>query len=261
MVVSEESKTQNESSLAQDFALEVRDLSVQLAGRAVLTNLNLKVRRGEFVALLGRSGCGKSTLLKVAAGEQRPTSGQLLTPKRVGYAQQSSPLFPWMSVLRNVALAGAAETNRDQREAAALQMLEAVGLQDHARKRPHSISGGMRTRATLVRAFMPPAELVLLDEPFAALDPVTASNLYEVTLQLWRVRGTAVVLVTHNFDEAMRLADRILVMKPDGSGWALDQRLPQRSEVQFDLRRARSSAEDLLWNKLWIAVEGERQDG
>ncbi len=236
-------------------ALEVTKLNVKFSGKSVLKDLSLIVRNREFVVLMGRSGCGKSTLLKALVGEIRISSGQVLAPKKsIGYCQQNSPLFPWMTLEQNLAIAGKGETKRIHQERAR-ELLKIVGLLEHSSKRPYEVSGGMRTRACLARAFMSDSSLVLLDEPFAALDPITLVSLYESTLELKKTSESAVVLVTHSLNEAIQVADRIMVMNANGSGWTLDESVARHKKYNLDLRSQRNSPEIDLIQKIWEALE------
>ena len=174
--------------------------------------------KGELVAVLGASGCGKSTLLGLVAGLDRPTSGQIVTPGgRPALMFQDASLFPWLTARGNVELAlrlrrGDARRNRNDRRAEADRWLDLVRLGQHADKRPHEMSGGMRQRVALARALAQGADLLLMDEPFAALDAITRDVLHE---ELGRIRaetGLTVLFVTHNVREAVRLGDRVVLL-------------------------------------------------
>jgi NitT/TauT family transport system ATP-binding protein len=184
----------------------------------VIEDLSLEVAKGELVAVLGASGCGKSTLLGLVAGLDRPTSGQIVTPGgRPALMFQDASLFPWLTARGNVELAlrlrrGEARRNRNDRRAEADRWLDLVRLGLHADKRPHEMSGGMRQRVALARALAQGADLLLMDEPFAALDAITRDVLHE---ELGRIRaetGLTVLFVTHNVREAVRLGDRVVLL-------------------------------------------------
>jgi nitrate/nitrite transport system ATP-binding protein len=209
--------------------LQVIDLSVAFptpTGRYVaVENINLDVARGEIVSLIGHSGCGKSTVLNVIGGLVRPTAGEvLLTGRRIdgpgpdrGLVFQHYSLLPWLSVWANVYEAvDAVLTDRASREKAELveDVLRMVHLWDHREKLPSQISGGMKQRAAIARAFAIHPQVLLLDEPFGALDALTRASLQEELLNLWSLdnRTETVVLVTHDIDEAIFLSDRIVVM-------------------------------------------------
>lgn len=186
-----------------------------------LENITFDVRRGEFVCLLGPSGCGKSTLLRIIAGLLPPASGEVqldgrtrLRPDRtVGLVFQSPTLLPWRSVEDNVALplsmAGmpGAEVTR-----ATAELLEMVGLLDFAGEYPANLSGGMAQRAALARALAQDPEVLLLDEPFGALDALTREQLTIELLRIWEPSHRTVLMVTHNVEEAALLADRVVVL-------------------------------------------------
>jgi sulfonate transport system ATP-binding protein len=189
-------------------AASVRGLSRSFGGRAVLAGLDLDIAPGEFVALIGRSGSGKSTLLRALAGLDQEVSGQISVPGAVSVAFQEPRLVPWKKVLANVAL-GLWGANP---QAAALTALAEVGLAEHGSAWPVTLSGGEAQRASLARALVREPRLLLLDEPFSALDALTRMAMHRLVLSLWARHGPAVFLVTHDVDEALALADRVLVL-------------------------------------------------
>ncbi|MDH6623035.1 sulfonate transport system ATP-binding protein [Streptomyces sp. LBL] len=189
-------------------AVRVDGLTRSFDGRAVIDDLRLDVRRGEFVALLGRSGCGKSTLLRILAGLDRDIEGTVLVPRRKAVAFQAPRLMPWKKVWRNVLLGLPGRAER----ALADRALEEVGLDHRSDAWPKTLSGGEAQRASLARALVREPDLLLLDEPFGALDALTRIKAQRLVGELWRRRGCAVLLVTHDVEEAVLLADRVLVM-------------------------------------------------
>ncbi|MFF2847959.1 ABC transporter ATP-binding protein [Streptomyces sp. NPDC058001] len=189
-------------------AVRVQGLTRSFDGRAVIDRLDLDIRPGEFVALLGRSGCGKSTLLRILAGLDREIDGTVLVPRRKAVAFQSPRLMPWKRVWRNVLLGLPGRPDRARAERA----LTEVGLEQHARAWPKTLSGGEAQRASLARALVREPDLLLLDEPFGALDALTRIKAQRLVDELWQRRGCAVLLVTHDVEEAVLLADRVLVM-------------------------------------------------
>ena len=180
---------------------------------AALDRIDLAVSPGEFVCVVGASGCGKTTLLNLAAGLDEPTGGEVAVDGRPALMFQEAALFPWLTAAGNVDLAlKLRRVPRTARKAEVMALLETVSLEDFARKRPHELSGGMRQRVALARAFAQDAEVLLMDEPFGALDAMTRDVLHDEVERLWQDRGLTVVFVTHNVREAARLADRIVVL-------------------------------------------------
>ncbi|MFI0815863.1 ABC transporter ATP-binding protein [Streptomyces sp. NPDC021098] len=191
-----------------DDAVRVSSLTRSFDGRAVIDDLELTVRKGEFVALLGRSGCGKSTLLRVLAGLDREIEGEVLVPRRKAVAFQAPRLMPWKRVWRNVLLGLPGRPGREVAEKA----LNEVGLGHRTDAWPKTLSGGEAQRASLARALVREPDLLLLDEPFGALDALTRITAQRLVADVWQSHGCAVLLVTHDVEEALLLADRVLVM-------------------------------------------------
>jgi NitT/TauT family transport system ATP-binding protein len=193
-------------------------------GVVALDNLSLNVSAGEFLAILGPSGCGKSTLLRLIAGLDQPQAGSVTIPDtsslprarhraEIAYVFQDAHLLPWRNVLDNVALPlELMGISRRQRLAPARQAIERVGLSDAADRYPNQLSGGMRMRVSLARAMVTEPSLLLLDEPFAALDEITRQRLDEQLRELWSAIGMTVIFVTHSTAEAIFLADRAIVL-------------------------------------------------
>lgn len=232
-------------------------------GPVALDRFDLSIAAGEFVAVLGPSGCGKSSMLRLVAGLDRPDSGEVVVdagPERgsVGFVFQDAHLLPWRTALANVELplelAGVA---RDARRRAALEALEAVELADAASRRPHELSGGMRMRVSIARALVTRPKLLLLDEPFAALDEITRQRLDERLRGLWRERGITVLFVTHSITEAAFLAERAIVLTRSPARIVLDARLELPVERTGRLRGEPSFAHEVA--RLYEALErGER---
>jgi NitT/TauT family transport system ATP-binding protein len=183
-------------------------------GPLVLDSVSAQIADGEFVCLLGASGCGKSTLLNLIAGLDRPTAGSVtVTSGRAAVMFQESALFPWLSARRNVELAlGLRGVPRAQRRSDAMELLDLVNLADAADRRPHELSGGMRQRVALARSLAQDRPVLLMDEPFAALDAITRDLLHAELEQVWRATGRTIVFVTHNVREAARLGQRVILM-------------------------------------------------
>ena len=179
-----------------------------------LERVDLTILRGEFVCLLGASGCGKSTLLNIIAGLDKPATGQVqLNGVRPGLLFQDAALFPWMSVTQNVELPmKLAGQGRDERRAEAARLLDMVRLTGFGNHLPHQLSGDMRQRVALARALAQRSTVLLMDEPFGALDAITRDLLHDEVEQLWIATGLTIVFVTHDMREAVRLGDRVVLM-------------------------------------------------
>jgi sulfonate transport system ATP-binding protein len=186
----------------------VRGLIREFNGRRVLDGLDLDIAPGEFVALLGVSGTGKSTLLRALAGLDREVTGELDVPGTVAVAFQEPRLMPWRRVQANVALG----LRTDDPQTTARHALAEVGLSERADAWPLTLSGGEAQRAALARALVREPDLLLLDEPFSALDALTRIAMHGLVVRLWERHRPAVLLVTHDVDEALILADRVLVL-------------------------------------------------
>ena len=199
-------------------------------GMIALTDTDLTIQKGEFVAVVGPSGCGKSSLLKLVSGLHPPLKGSVQVngaavtgPLRIcGMAFQNSTLLPWRTTLDNVLLpmeivephAARFRRHRAEYQAQARALLHSVGLAGFEEKYPWQLSGGMQQRTSLCRALIHAPQLLLLDEPFAALDPFTREELWDVVQNLWIERKPTVILVTHDLREAVYLADTIYVISP-----------------------------------------------
>jgi sulfonate transport system ATP-binding protein len=215
--------------------LNLRGLTKRYAGRTVLDAVNLNIQPGEFVAVVGRSGCGKSTLLRAIAGLELPDSGLVkiggggLKPE-VRMMFQDARLLPWKTVLQNVALG--LKDGAERARAA----LASVGLPDRADDWPAALSGGQRQRVALARALVHEPQLLLLDEPLGALDALTRIEMQQLIESLWTARGFTAVLVTHDVQEAVVLADRILLIEQGRLAFDLDVGLTRpraRGSVDF----------------------------
>jgi NitT/TauT family transport system ATP-binding protein len=185
------------------------------AGNAVhaLDRVSLDIEAGEFVCMLGASGCGKSTLLNVLAGLDRATTGTVEVEGSTTLMFQDAALFPWLTARGNIDLAlKLREVPKEQRNARVDELLELVHLTDFAKKRPHELSGGMRQRVALARALSQDTDVLLMDEPFGALDAMTRDILHDELEGLWSSTNKTVVFVTHNVREAVRLGDRVVLL-------------------------------------------------
>lgn len=196
--------------------VSVRGLSRRFGDRTVLSDLDLDIEPGQFVALLGASGCGKSTLLRILADLDHDVTGEVTVAQRRAVGFQAPRLMPWRKVWRNVVMGLPGRPDRARAEAA----LEEVGLSHRSDVWPKVLSGGEAQRAALARALVREPDLLLLDEPFSALDALTRITARGLVDELWQRHGCAVLLVTHDVEEALVLADRVLVM--DGGRIAYD---------------------------------------
>lgn len=198
------------------IGVELRAVRREFPGGVLaLDGIDLNINPGEFVAILGPSGCGKSTLLRIVAGLDHPTAGAVNANHagRVAYVFQDAHLLPWRNVTRNTALPlELRHQPHSQRVSSVAQAIKAVGLSEFAHRYPAELSGGMRMRVSLARALVTEPQLLLLDEPFAALDEITRSALDVQLRQLWIERRMTVLFVTHSITEAAFLADRAIVM-------------------------------------------------
>jgi sulfonate transport system ATP-binding protein len=186
----------------------MRGLTRRFGDRVVLDRLDLDIAPGEFVAMIGRSGTGKSTLLRALAGLDKDVTGSLVVPGQVAVAFQEPRLVPWKSVVGNITLG----LRLPAAESVARAALTEVGLENRAAAWPLTLSGGEAQRASLARALVRQPSLLLLDEPFSALDALTRISMHRLVLRLWEQHKPAVLLVTHDVDEALALADRVLVL-------------------------------------------------
>ena len=183
-------------------------------GPVILDDVSLDVAPGEFLCLLGASGCGKSTLLNLMAGLDKPTAGEVATPgHRPSLMFQEPALFPWLTAAQNVELAlKLRKVAKGERRDEVQRLLALVRLEGAGDKRPHELSGGMRQRVALARALAQDSKVLLMDEPFAALDAITRDALHDELTRVWEEVGATVVFVTHNVREAVRLGQRVVLM-------------------------------------------------
>jgi sulfonate transport system ATP-binding protein len=232
----------------------------------VLDKLSLAVAPGEFVAILGPSGCGKSTVLRLIAGLEQPTSGEVaiggrpvsVTDDRCAVVFQEPRLLPWRTVAQNVAL-GARRRAGGNQSSRVRELLAEVGLGDSAAAWPHQLSGGMAQRVALARGLAAEPAVLLLDEPFAALDALTRLRMQDLLLQVRELHDQTVVLVTHDIDEALYLADRIVILGDTPARVVATHRIPlarPRDRSHPTIGRLR---DDIL-RRFGVGTPIERQD-
>jgi sulfonate transport system ATP-binding protein len=208
----------------------------------VLKDVSLKINPGEFISLIGPSGCGKTTLMRLIAGLDKPQSGEVLLDEELikgtdyqrGYVFQQANLFPWETIENNISAGLKARKIFKQQKNQIAHYIKLAGLEGFEKSFPHQISGGMAQRASLVRALINNPKVLLLDEPLGALDSFTRFDLQDKLLELWTDRGTTMILVTHDVDEAIYLSDRIVIMSPRPG------KIEEVIEVKLGRARARS---------------------
>ncbi len=248
--------------------LELRGVSMVYAQRgrpfAAIRDVSLQVEAGQFISIVGASGCGKTTLLRIVDGLIRPTRGQVWVDGRAvdcpgpdrGFVFQQDALFPWRTLLDNV-IFGLEIQGRSKQEsrARAAGLLTLVGLDGFEHHFPHELSGGMRQRANLARALTIDPDVLLMDEPFAALDAQTREIMQSELLRIWRSNRKTVLFVTHQIDEAVYLADRVVVMtsRPGQVKAVLDIDIPRPR----DLSVKRTPAFLELVDEIWKMIEEE----
>jgi nitrate ABC transporter ATP-binding subunit len=240
----------------------------------VLENISLTVYEGEFVCLIGHSGCGKSTLLNMVSGFTKPTVGEVRLQSKVitkpgpdrMVVFQNYSLLPWLSALDNVALAIKSvnpEISKSDRIDMAMASLEMVGLSDAAKKKPKQLSGGMKQRVSIARALSIRPQVLILDEPFGALDVLTREELQEELLKIWQEHKVTVLMITHEIDEAILLGDRIVMMTNGPAatiGEVVDIPFPRprnREAIAEDPRyfTIRNHALDFLYNRFALTSD------
>ena len=213
--------------------LSLDGVSLSFGAVEVLRDLSLNIGDGEFVAVVGPSGCGKTTLLNLFSGFVKPSSGEVRSDGRMRMVYQHDGLFPWRTVAENISMGLRHIRDDAERERQLQEMLALIGLAGFGTHYPHQLSGGMRQRVELARALAGETDVLLLDEPFSALDYLTRLRLRRELARLLRERPRTVVLVTHDTEEAAQLADRVVVLS--------DRPARIRFELRLDLERPRDA--------------------
>lgn len=237
-----------EPATDSEYAARVRGHHRAFGDNQVLRGIDLDIRNGELVAVLGRSGCGKSTLLRSLARLDPVPAGEVEITGRTAVAFQEPRLLPWRDVRENVALALLNSPEKAQRHERAEQTLAEVGLGDKLRSWPLELSGGQAQRVSLARALVSNPSLLLLDEPFSALDALTRIEMHQLVIELWRVHSMAVLIVTHDVDEALALADRLVVLDHGqvSHTWEIDLPRSDRAPTKPEIAGVRAQVLDAL---------------
>jgi ABC-type nitrate/sulfonate/bicarbonate transport system ATPase subunit len=196
----------------KDDFLRLDNVTRHFGSVKVLEPLTLEIERGEFVAVVGPSGCGKTTLLNLLSGFDQPSTGKVRVSGRTRMVYQHDGLFPWLTVAENISLGLRQLRDQSARECQLKELIELIDLSGFERHYPHQLSGGMRQRVEIARALAGETDILLLDEPFSALDYLTRLRMRRELAQMLRERPRTVVLVTHDIEEAAQLADRVIVL-------------------------------------------------
>jgi sulfonate transport system ATP-binding protein len=243
-------------NLQSEAPVQLRNVVRQFGQQRVIDGLDLDIAPGEFVALLGASGSGKTTLLRSLAGLDNIDSGQLLVPKARAAVFQEPRLMPWKRAWKNVILG----LHTPDAKARAVQALTEVGLAHRLEAYPATLSGGEAQRVALARGLVREPKLLLLDEPFAALDALTRIRMHRLIIELWRKHNPAVLLVTHDVDEAILLADRVIVLANGKIAEQLSIDLPRaRDTGQEGFQEIRARLLSLLGVEVETVAVAERQ--
>lgn len=250
----------------EQSVIQAQQVSFAYAGgsKLVLDSLDLDVKKGEIVVFIGPSGCGKSTVLGLIAGMLQPTSGTLVCNgsrvkglnRNVSYMTQKDTLLPWRNALDNAAMPLEIKgVPRKERRAQAMQALASVGLEDAAHLRPHQLSGGMRARLSLARSLLCETDILLMDEPFAAVDALSRMRLQQLLLSLWDSTRKTIVYVTHDLDEAINLGHRVVVMSQN-HGIHHEEPIPAPQPRDIGVYKTTPEARE-LYATLWYSLESQ----
>ncbi len=232
--------------------LIVKNMSFAYDGKEIFNNLNLEINAGDFCSIIGPSGCGKTTLLNLLAGFLQPNTGHIRMHDRdiipedplLGYVFQTSALFPWLTALENAEFGlKMVGVGQKERQKTAQSYLDLVGLSEFGDYLPHRLSGGMQQRVSLARTLVNNPHLLLMDEPFGALDALTREVMQDELLRIWHDLGQTVIFITHDIDEAVYLSDRIIVLNVAPNGIF--------TEINSVLPRPRSGPKTRTDNMFW----------
>jgi NitT/TauT family transport system ATP-binding protein len=252
------------SQASNTSMISIQGISKQYGDFHALQHVNLEIAKGEFVVLLGASGCGKSTLLNLVTGFDRSTAGRIVVNGRevtkvdphCGMVFQQYALFPWLTVLDNVAFGLKMKgVSRAERHGVAQRFIEMVGLKGFEHKYPNTLSGGMRQRVSIARVLANDPDVILLDEPFAALDAMTRQVLQDELLQIYEKSKKTIIFITHSIDEALLLSTRMIIMSARPGRVVTDIRndlpMPRNADVQLSPRY------NELKSQIWGTVQSE----
>lgn len=221
--------------------LSVSHITKSFEQNKVLSDLTFSIDQEEFVSILGPSGSGKSTIFNLIGGILIPEKGEIILDGKningqrgsISYMPQTPALLPWRTVLDNVLLGGELQGNKDRNKA--IEMLDKAGLKDYVYARPHELSGGMKQRVAFIRALLSPQSLILLDEPFSALDELTRLEMQKWLMSIWEQNKRTVLFVTHSIEEALFLSDRIYVLSNKPANVAAEFKVPFNRPRKEDL--------------------------
>ncbi|GGE26015.1 ABC transporter ATP-binding protein [Pullulanibacillus camelliae] len=246
--------------------INIRNLSKIYQGRhgevVALNDVNLEIQANEFICVVGPSGCGKSTLLNIIAGLENKTSGSVMADnaeiikpgKERGVVFQQYALFPWKTVLKNVEFGLKLNgVGKQQRREKAMEYLDLVGLTEFANAYPKELSGGMRQRVAIARAFTAEPDILLMDEPFGALDAQTRAQLQEELLHIWDTKKKTCFFITHDVDEAVLLAQKVVIMsaRPGRIKEIIDVDIPYPRNQETKLSERFSEIKNDIWSKVY----------
>lgn len=246
-------------------AIEIENLNktfkTESGGLNVLNNINLSVKQGEFLSIVGSSGCGKSTLLRIIVGLDRDYVGDILSYGKAvngpgidrGMVFQESRLFPWLTVEKNIEFGISKKMSKEEKRKLVYEQLDLVELTNFAKSYPSQLSGGMKQRISIARSLINKPKLLLLDEPFGALDAMTRINMQQEILKIWKKENTTMILVTHDIDEAVYLGDRVVVLssRPGRIKKIIPVDLSRpRDRSSYDFTRIKSQIYDEFFTKM-----------
>lgn len=232
----------------------------------VLKDINLKAKPGEFISIVGASGCGKSTLIRILAGLEKETAGEVLVDDlpvtkptvKVGMIFQEARLFPWLSVEKNIAFGIHENVSKEEKKRKTAEMIQLIELEGFEKAIPKQLSGGMQQRVNIARALVNKPDILLLDEPFGALDALTRINMQNEVLKIWKKEKTTMVLITHDIDEAIFLSDKIIILseKPGIISKVIDVNMSKpRDRSSYEFMQIRRTIYNEFFENSSVEVE------